>query len=146
MQNLFNSSSTTNARTPCYTPLPPTLHKSPPNQTYLFSGSNRSIKSILFSYIVNTIPPLKINLANLGTAPLQNVNTPSFLAIDAAHAKLFLYRLLASILCIRVLTVSSGCVTYTVMRPATPPMPNVGTTPSFSPGAVYDSASWRRKV
>ncbi len=80
-------------------------------QMYFFSGSNLSIRSILFSYIVKTIPPLNINLTNLGNAPLQNVNIPSFFKIRAAHAKLFLYKLLASILCILVLTVSSGCVT-----------------------------------
>lgn len=122
-------------------PPPPSSH-----HTYLLSGSNLSIKSILFSYIVNTIPPLNINLTSLGNAPLQNVNNPSFFAISAAHAKLFLYRLLASILCMRVLIVSSGCVTYTVIKPAMPPIPNVAAVPNFSPGAVYDCASWRRKV
>jgi hypothetical protein len=60
---------------------------------------------------VNTIPPLSISLTNRGKAPLQKVNSPSFLKIIAAHVKLFLYKLLASILCILVLTVSSGCVT-----------------------------------
>ncbi len=62
---------------------------------YFFSGSNLSIKSMLFSYMVNTIPPLNISLTNLGTAPLQNVNTPSFLQINAAHANVFLYNCLA---------------------------------------------------
>lgn len=119
----------------------PNIHSSNPPSTfiahmYLFSGSNLSIKSILFSYIVNTIPPLNINLASLGTAPLQSVKNPSFFTIVAAHAKLFLYKCLASILCILVLTVSSGCVAYTVINPAIPPIPKVEIAPSFSPGAV----------
>jgi hypothetical protein len=57
---------------------------------YFLSGSNLSMASIDFSYMVNTIPPLSINRASLGTAPDQNVKMPSFLKIDAAHAKLFL--------------------------------------------------------
>ena len=55
-------------------------------QIYFFSGSNLSIKSILFSYIVNTIPPLNISRTNLGSAPLQNVKRPSFLNMVAASA------------------------------------------------------------
>lgn len=51
------------------------------------------------TYIVNTIPPLMINLANRGTAPDQNVRTPSSRKIRAAHTKLFLYSFLASIDC-----------------------------------------------
>ena len=54
----------------------------------------------LSTYIVNTIPPLSISLANRGTAPDQNVKMPSFLKILAAQAKLFLYSFLASIDCI----------------------------------------------
>jgi hypothetical protein len=42
------------------------------------------------THIVNTIPPLSTSRASLGTAPDQNVITPSFLKMDAAHAKLFL--------------------------------------------------------
>ena len=41
------------------------------------SGSTFSNIAILFSYIENTIPPLKISLASLGTAPLHSLNTPS---------------------------------------------------------------------
>lgn len=52
------------------------------------------------TYIVNTIPPLKISLANRGTAPDQKVKTPSFLKILAAQTRLFLYSFLASIDCI----------------------------------------------
>lgn len=116
------------------------------SQIYLFSGSILSINSMAFSYMVNTMPPLIINRASRGRAPLQKVSTPSFLKINAAQWKLFLYRFRASMLCILVLIVSSGCVTYTVMRPAMPPMPKVAKVPSFSPGAVYDCASWRKKV
>lgn len=50
--------------------------------------------------MVNTIPPLKISLANRGTAPDQNVKTPSSLNIFDAQTKLFLYSFLASIDCI----------------------------------------------
>lgn len=78
---------------------------------YFRSGSNLSINSIDFSYllhtglattraipqdrndltyIVNTIPPLTTKRASLGTAPDQKVKMPSFLKMDAAQAKLFL--------------------------------------------------------
>jgi hypothetical protein len=98
------------------------------------------------TYIVNTIPPLRIKRPNLGTAPDQNVNNPSFLKILATQSKLFLYELRASIDCMRVLTVSIGMVVYTVMMPARPPSPNVLTAPSFSPGDAYDCASCLRDV
>lgn len=83
---------------------------------YFRSGSNLSRPSIVFSYLsrlvscangmskkgespymVNTIPPLNMSLASLGSAPDQNTSTPSFLKIFATQSKLFLYRLLASI-------------------------------------------------
>ena len=83
---------------------------------YFLSGSKLSRASIVFSYlltistygnskrdstyIVNTIPPLMISRANLGSAPDQKVKTPSCLKIRAAQAKLFLYSLRASIDCI----------------------------------------------
>lgn len=101
---------------------------------------------MLFSYIVNTIPPLSISLTNLGNAPDHSVNTPSFRTSWLPQSQLFLYRCFASILCIRVLIVSIGCVTYTVIRPARPPIPNVLTAPSFSPGATYDSAICLKKL
>lgn len=56
---------------------------------YFFSGSILSKISMLFSYMVNTIPPLMTNRANLGNAPLQKVNTPSCLNIMAAQRKVF---------------------------------------------------------
>jgi hypothetical protein len=56
---------------------------------YFRSGSTRSMSSILFSYMVNTIPPLMISLASLGNAPLQNVRTPSCLKIMLAHLNEF---------------------------------------------------------
>lgn len=62
--------------------------------------------------MVKTMPPLSISLASRGTAPDQNVKIPSSLKIRAAQLKLFLYSCDASIDCIRVLTVSSGIVTY----------------------------------
>lgn len=40
--------------------------------------------------MVNTMPPLMINLASLGTAPDQKVSRPSSLKILAAQTKLFL--------------------------------------------------------
>jgi len=52
------------------------------------------------THIVNTIPPLKISRANLGTAPDQKVRIPSSLKILAAQTKLFLYSFRASIDCI----------------------------------------------
>jgi len=52
---------------------------------YFLSGSSLSNISMLFSYIVKTIPPLIINLANLGSAPLQNVRMPSCLKMMVAH-------------------------------------------------------------
>ena len=52
------------------------------------------------TYIVNTIPPLSINLAKRGTAPDQKVKSPSSRNILAAQLKLFLYSLRASIDCI----------------------------------------------
>lgn len=113
---------------------------------YLLSGSTLSINSMLFSYIVNTIPPLSINLTNLGNAPDHSVNTPSFRTSWLPQSQLFLYRCFASILCIRVLIVSTGCVTYTVIRPARPPIPNVLAAPNFSPGATYDSAICLKKL
>lgn len=61
--------------------------------------STSSSKRSKSTYIVNTIPPLKISLASLGTAPDQNVIMPSSLKIFAAQSKLFLYRLRASIDC-----------------------------------------------
>jgi hypothetical protein len=64
------------------------MFSGPTTHTYLLSGSNLSMRSILFSYIVNTIPPLNINLTNLGSAPLQKVKIPSFFAIRAAQAVL----------------------------------------------------------
>ena len=85
---------------------------------YWRSGSNLSNPSIVFSYlqclaiwietpqplkqthIVNTIPPLRISLANRGTAPDQKVITPSCLKIFATQTKLFLYSFRASIDCI----------------------------------------------
>lgn len=79
-------------------------------QRYFFSGSSLSSKSIVFSYMVNTMPPLKIKRPSLGTAPDQSVRNPSSLTIRAAQLKLFLY-CLASIDCILVLTVSRGMVT-----------------------------------
>lgn len=57
------------------------------------------------------MPPLRINLANLGTAPDQKVNIPSSLNILVAQTKLFLYSFRASMDCIRVLIVSNGIVT-----------------------------------
>lgn len=113
---------------------------------YFISGSNLSNISILFSYMVNTSPPLTTNLASRGNAPLQNVSIPSFLNIDTAHRAVLPYTFFASMLCMRVLTVSSGCVTATVMSPASPPIVNVATVPSFSPGAVQDWASCLRDV
>ena len=65
------------------------------------------------TYIVKTIPPLNINLASRGTAPDQNVLTPSFLSILAAHVKLFLYSDRASMDCI--LFIVSGLF-YAVSR------------------------------
>jgi hypothetical protein len=50
--------------------------------------------------MVKTIPPLRIRRPKRGTAPDQKVSTPSSLKILAAHWKLFLYRLRASIDCI----------------------------------------------
>lgn len=113
---------------------------------YFSSGSILVNHTWICSYAVNTNPPETINLANRGSAPLQKVKTPSCLKIVVAHLKLFPYVLCASILCILVLIVSSGWVTYTVIKPAKPPIPNVPTTPSFSPGAVYDSAICLKKV
>ena len=101
---------------------------------------------MLFSYIVNTIPPLSINLTNLGNAPDHSVNTPSFRTSWLPQSQLLLYSCFASILCMRVLIVSTGCVTYTVIRPARPPIPNVLAAPSFSPGATYDSAICLKKL
>jgi hypothetical protein len=126
---------------------------------YILSGSALSSNSIVFSYIVNTIPPLSISRPNLGRAPDQNVLIPSSLNIRDAHTKLFLYSFLASSDCMRVLTVSMGmvvylippgqlnlyagdaCATYTVIVPATAPSPNVLSAPSFSPGATYPCAN-----
>lgn len=79
---------------------------------YILSGSALSSKSIVFSYIVNTMPPLSINRPNLGRAPAQNVLIPSSLNMRDAQTKLFLYSLLASSDCIRVLMVSMGMVVY----------------------------------
>ena len=42
------------------------------------------------TYIVNTIPPLNINLPNRGSAPDHNVNSPSFLRIFAKQSMLCL--------------------------------------------------------
>ena len=53
-----------------------------------------------FTYMVNTIPPLRMRRPSLGTAPDQNVKMPSSLKILAAQAKLFLYKVRASIDCI----------------------------------------------
>ena len=52
------------------------------------------------THIVNTIPPLSINLARRGTAPDQKVIILSCLKIFAAQTKLFLYSFRASIDCI----------------------------------------------
>lgn len=60
-----------------------------PSQIYLFCGSILSIRSIDFSYMVNTIPPLIINLAKRGNAPLHSVSTPSVFTTVAAQARLF---------------------------------------------------------
>ena len=57
-------------------------------------------RQMSITHIVKTIPPLNINRASRGTAPDQNVKTPSSLKILAAQEKLFLYSLLASIDCI----------------------------------------------
>lgn len=120
----------------------------PARLSALLQGYKRKVP-----YMVKTMPPLKISLPSLGTAPDQKVRTPSSLKIRAAQLKLFLYSCFASIDCIRVLMVSSGMVaylgkstrhvlgtpayrTYTVMIPAMPPMPNVLIAPSFSPGAT----------
>lgn len=100
---------------------------------YLPSESTCTNIAIPFSYIENTIPPLNINLASLGTAPLRNLNTPSYLTSLVVQCRLFLYSVLASILCIRVLIVSTGCVKYTVTTPAPPPIANVAALPSFPP-------------
>lgn len=43
----------------------------------------------LVTYTVKTIAPLKDNLPNLGTAPDQNVVTPSCLKMLTAHFILF---------------------------------------------------------
>ena len=81
------------------------------------------------THMVKTIPPLSIKRASRGKAPDQKVKIPSSLKIFAAHTKLFLYSLLASIDCILqkvqhetftwwlmrtylVLMVSNGWVTY----------------------------------
>ena len=50
--------------------------------------------------MVKTIPPLMISRAKRGTAPDQNVRTPSSLKILEAQTKLFLYSFLASMDCI----------------------------------------------
>lgn len=56
-----------------------------PAQIYLRSGSIRSNNSMLFSYMVNTMPPLIISRASRGSAPLQKVNNPSCLKMMAAQ-------------------------------------------------------------
>jgi hypothetical protein len=113
---------------------------------YRLPGSAKSNNCIVFSYIVNTMPPLNVNLPSRGNAPDQNVSTPSFLQIIAAQWKLFLYTLLASKDCILVFTVSNGIVEYTVTTPAMAPKPKVVKEPSFSPGATYPSANCLREV
>ena len=114
--------------------------------TYLPSGSILSNILILFSYIANTIPPLNINLPNLITAPLQSFLTPSSFTILVAQCQLFRYNFFASILCIRVFTVSIGCVEHTVTIPAIPPMQNAAIDPGFSPGAKRGSYADLRKL
>ena len=85
-----------------------------PVYIYLLSGSAISKSSIVFSYMVNTIPPLSVSLTSRGRAPDQKVRTPSSRKILAAQTKLFLYSDRAEIDCIRVLIVSRGCVTYLI--------------------------------
>lgn len=92
------------------------------------------------------MPPLRTSLTKRGRAPLQKVRTPSCLRIMPAQRNVLPYMLLASGLCMRVLRVSRGCVTNTVTKPANPPMAKVPTAPSFSPGAVYDSAICLKNV
>jgi hypothetical protein len=119
----------------------PSQQRSPPSYTKRHTLCRGRKKGYLATHMVNTIPPLSTNLTNLGTAPDQNTLTPSSPNILFTQTHVFPYSLLASILCMRVLTVSSGCVTYTVIRPATPPKAKVDSVPSFSPGATYDSAN-----
>jgi hypothetical protein len=72
------------------------------------------VSDIECTYMVNTIPPLRIKRPNRGSAPDQKVSTPSSLKILAAHWKLFLYRLRASIDCILFHSVSicdNTCIT-----------------------------------
>lgn len=64
----------------------------------LVHASNKPLLEL--TYIENTIPPLAINLTNLGTAPDQKAKTPSSLNILPAHTKVFLYSVLASMDCI----------------------------------------------
>jgi hypothetical protein len=71
---------------------------------------------------------------NLAVLPLQKAFAPSSLAIFRAQSSVPLYLSRAVKDCMRVLTVSNGIVVYTVMMPASAPMPNVVPVPKLAFG------------